>query len=168
MVILGVVLAGLLTRSYVVASYHFEKQYGQFWNLADKSSTISAKAKYVSEFVSSLRDGYAKGEFAGHDAIFLETPNNSFESNLQALITLSDRLSDIQKMSPSSFEYNTAIQQITAQEQGEATAMLGVFTGCYCLSNYVLIWDWIGGCLILFTVVLLFIGVLGAMVTWDE
>jgi len=68
-----------------------------------------------------------------------------FQGQKEALETLSRRLTEIQNMNPSSFEYNTAIQQITAQEQGEANAMLSEFKGCYLLNNYTLIWGWIGG-----------------------
>lgn len=36
------------------------------------------------------------------------------------------------------------ILHITEQEQGEAHKLMAVFYGCYQLSNYFYIWDWIG------------------------
>lgn len=130
--------------SSIISKYEYERAYGQSWELADKSSTIATKQRHIAEFVQKLEEGHRRGDFSKHNAIFLKTGNNEFDKNLIALKTLSDRLSQIQGMDPSSFEYNTAIQQITAQEQGEARAMLEVFTGCYTLRNYFLCWRWVG------------------------
>ena len=143
-VIFGAILGSVIIGENTISSYHYEKSYSQLWQLADKSSTIPAKQEYISQFLTALKDGKARGDFADYNAIFLKTPNNSFDSNLKALETLSHRLTEIQNMNPSSFEYNTAIQQITAQEQGEAGAMLAEFNGCYLLNNYLLVWGWIG------------------------
>ena len=139
----GLVVLGYQIRTSIVANYRFERDYLQLWQLADKSSTIPAKQKYIAEFAAKLKEGSTHGEFATHDAIWLRTPNNSFEGNLAAVETLAGRLTEIQQMNPSSFEYNTAIQQITAQEQGEAGNMLVVFEGCYMLQNYPVAWRWI-------------------------
>lgn len=149
----------LLTLSIVVlsiqgffairANYLFEKQYLNHWNLADKSSTIEAKQKHINNFVKSLEEGNTRGQFAEYNAIYLQTPDNSFVNNLEAVKTLNSRLQEISKMSPSSFEYNTAIQQITAQEQGEAANMINNFRQCYKLANYPIIWCWIGEIIII-------------------
>ena len=139
MLLVGCVLIAYQISMQVLADYRFEKNYTQFWELADKSSTILAKQKYISQFVAALEAGYVKGDFSSHNAKWLTTPNNSFDANLGALKTLSARLGEIQGMKPSSFEYNTAIQQITTQEQGEARSMLDVFNGCYELANYPMI-----------------------------
>ena len=143
MFFVGLFLLIFQIRTGIVANYNMEKNYLQLWQLADKSSTISAKQEYMAKFVTALEDGYTKGDFAQNDAIWLKTPNNSFEANLTALKTLSARLKEIQGLNPNSFEYNTAIQQITAQEQGEAKAMIGVFTRCYDLGSYPIVWGWI-------------------------
>jgi len=153
--LLGLTLMGIQLRENIVAEYHYEKTYAQLWQLADKSSTIPAKQDYIKQFVTALKDGKSKGEFADNNAVFLKTPNNSFDANLKALETLSLRLTEIQNMNPSSFEYNTAIQQITAQEQGEAHQMLSEFQGCYNLNSYSLVWGWIGGIYICFWLICL-------------
>lgn len=132
-----------------IANYSFENKYGQYWSLADKSSTIQAKQKHIQEFVEALEKGFESRDFATHNAIFLKTPNNEFKANLAALQTLSARLSEIQNMDSSSFQYNTALQQITGQEQGEAAEMIGVFKGCYMLENYPIVWGWIGTTILL-------------------
>lgn len=154
MLVCAAVLTIWMIVTQVVSTYRFEKNYSQLWELADKSSTIPAKQQYISKFVSALEAGYANGEFSRHDAIWLTTPNNSFEANLTALKSLASRLEEIQGMNPSSFEYNTAIQQITAQEQGESRQLLNVINGCYELKNYPIIWKWIGGTLCVVVAVL--------------
>ena len=127
-----------------MANYTFEKQYSQLWQLADKSSTIPAKQQYITQFVNALKGGKEKGAFSDYNAVWLQTPNNNFNANVKALESLSGRLIEIQNMDPTSFQYNTAIQQITAQEQGEAHAMMAVFQGCYEYANYFFIWGWVG------------------------
>lgn len=47
-------------------------------------------------------------------------------------------------MKVTSFEYQTAMQQITGQEQGEANEMLSVFKGVWYKENFILLWNWIG------------------------
>lgn len=126
------------------ANYKFEKDYMSNWTLAEKSSTLEAKSVYLSKFLDSLKGGYENGNFSSHNALFLKTDDNSFSKNLEALETLNSRLKEISTIDPNSFQYNTAIQQITAQEQGEAWAMLDVFEGCYYMSNYPYLWGWIG------------------------
>lgn len=121
-------------------SYVYERDFLCFWSLADKASTIPAKKQHIENFYNALNHAE---KFASHNAVFLKTDDNSFAKNLAALKTFKDRLTEIETMSPSSFEYNTAIQQITAQEQGEASAMMDVFKGCWYLQNHMFYWGWI-------------------------
>jgi hypothetical protein len=58
-------------------------------------------------------------------------------------------------MNESDFAYQTAIQQITAQEQGEAENLLIIFKGTYLLKSYPLQWNWIAG--IIYTIVLIIV-----------
>ena len=159
-------MAAWQIRTAVIANYKLENQYTQLWQLADKSSSISAKQKYIAQFVAALESGQAKGDFASHDAIWLQTPNNDFGQNLDALKSLAGRLDEIQKMEPTSFQYNTAIEQITKQEQGEAGAMMGVFEGCYTLQNYPMVWDWIGGIFVALECLLIVGGGMKLMSLW--
>lgn len=155
--ILGFLILLCSAFYYGFSYYLFEREYIQLWELADKSSTISAKRDYIAKFVAVLERGNERGCFAAHNAVFLRTPNNGFVENLQALRTLANRLDEIQAMSPSSFEYNTAIQQITAQEQGEAKDLIGVIRGCYFLKSWPMAWQWLGGTVIAFGVILVLI-----------
>ena len=47
-------------------------------------------------------------------------------------------------MDPKTFEYNIAIQQITAQEQGDAQHLIGIIKECYFLNKNFIVWglDW--------------------------
>lgn len=121
---------------FIQSQYDWSKNYNSHWELADKSSSLPAKAKHISNYISQIENG----DFAAHDAFIFTTPNNSFEENFNALKTLLTRLKEIEGMDPQSFQYNTAIQQITAQEQGEAREMLSVLKGCYIKKNYPMVW----------------------------
>jgi len=123
--VLGV-LTVLFIRGSVVADWSYEQSISSPWKLADKASTIVQKANYIDQFVVALENAKLNGT---NNAIWLKTPNNSFDSNLEQLKTLQTRLHEIERMDVTSFQYQTAIQQITQQEQGEAKAMLGVFEG---------------------------------------
>lgn len=143
------VIGVTLTYGQIMAKYNYQKRYSYHWNLADKSSTIPAKEQHINAFVKALKEGKARGDFSDNNAIFLKTPDNSFDANFAAIETLAQRLGEIQQMDPKSFEYNTAIQQITEQEQGESYKMMSVFYGCYELANYFYVWGWIDTILVL-------------------
>lgn len=148
---LTVIMGYTQIRGCIVSDYRFEKQYLYAWNLADKSSTIEAKAKYISEFVGVIQSN--KTDFSAYNAMWMETPDNSFENNLEALVTLKNRLAEIQKMDVKSFEYQTAIQQITAQEQGEATKLITTIKECWIKEKYISVWNWVAAIWTISTVV---------------
>jgi len=156
---LGVILFALLIVQAVVANYNYEKKYLSYWELSDRSSTIIAKEQYITQFVDAINQD--RGSFADYNAVFLKTPQNSFDNNLKAVTTLRDRLKDIENMNESDFAYQTAIQQITSQEQGEAGNLLKVIGGTYYLGSYPLQWSWIGG--IIYTIIFVLIMIPFAM-----
>lgn len=124
----------------VVGHYQYEKQYGSYWELAEKASSIEKKIEGIDKFVSALEKSNLNGKY---DALFLETPNNSFDENFAALKSLQIRMHEIKEMDIKSFEYQTALQQITQQEQNEASEMLSVFSGIWWKDNHFFLWDWI-------------------------
>lgn len=145
-----ILIASILTLVFQVSSCTrgvaaYKEDYEYHWSLADKSSTIDAKKRHVENFYNALEMGHARGEFASYNAIIFQNPNNKFTENLKALKTLKDRLDEVDQMDPKTFEYNTAIQQITQQEQGEASEMLTNFFQSYMLSEHPITWDWISG-----------------------
>ena len=156
MMVIGVVLIIRQLVCAISVGYHYEQEIGYNWALADKSSTIAAKEEHIAKFVSAIES--KRDKFADYNAIFLKTPDNCLSNNLVALKTLADRLHDISKMDETSFAYQTAIQQITAQEQGEASELISVIRGCYVLSTSTLVWSWIGLVVTIFCLVLMFAG----------
>lgn len=153
--VLGIVGACIVNT---LADYKYTKDYMSNWNLADKSSTLQTKADYISKFVTTIETN--RNDFADYDAIFLQTNDNSFEYNLQAVKTLNDRLKQVSQMNESSFEYQTAMQQITGQEMGEAHQMLNVIESTWYLKNYPFLWGWIAVIGILGIIIM---GVLGVI-----
>lgn len=134
-------MAIFLIYNLVAENYYFEKDFKSSWELSDRSSTLQAKEQYMTQFIEELNN--KSNQFTEYDAVFLKTPQNSFDNNLKAVTTLRDRLVDIKGMNESSFEYQTAIQQITAQEQGQADALIGTLRGCYDLKSYPITWAWL-------------------------
>lgn len=145
--------ASIITE--VIGHYQYEKDYSSHWELAQKASTIEKKIEGIDRFVLALEQSGLNGKY---DAIFLETPNNSFNQNLFALRSLQKRLHEIKNMDVKSFEYQLAMQQITQQEQNEAYEMLEVFNGVWWKENHFLLWDWIAVVQIFASLTILFIG----------
>lgn len=147
----------LLMVMYILADHQFERQYAYLWDAALKSSTVSAKQQLLVQFRDTLQAGAEKGDFAQNNALFLKTPDDSFETNMAALGNLIEWLAESQKMSPASFEYHATIQQIAAQERNVAIAVLPVLRGCYYRNNWPMVWGGRG-------ILVLFICVFSAMV----
>lgn len=145
----------------VLGHYQYSKKYESYWDLAVKASSIEKKIEGIDKFVAALEQSDLNGNY---DAIFLETPNNSFDENFAALKSLQIRLHEIQSMDIKSFEYQTALQQITQQEQNESGAMLSIFSGIWWKQNHFMLWDWI--CIVQ-VVVLFGLLLLGAFF-WSE
>lgn len=137
-IITFVLIAWSITAE-VLADYDYENTIGSYWSLADKASSLNAKADYLNQFVAAVEAAHLDG----NDALFLKTPDNSIEQNMLALHSLQSRMNEIRGMDVTSFAYQQAIQQITAQEQGEAKALLGVIEGKWYLDHHILLWDWI-------------------------
>jgi ABC-type antimicrobial peptide transport system permease subunit len=164
-VVFGILWAIVFFANMVISNYQYTKRYKYAWNLADKASTIEAKSKYINEFVEGLvKDKDLR--FAEYDALILKTDDNSFQKNLEALQTLQSRLNTIKTMDEQSFAYQTAIQQITAQEQGEAQKLLSVISECYLLRNYPMVWGWFGA-LNVVGIVILIVGGVGIMILFE-
>jgi hypothetical protein len=154
---LGASILLLITLSFaVIADYQYENKIISQWNLAEKASTIELKSQYIDQFMVAID----KPEFRGqYNAVILKTPDNSFDANFNALQSFQGRLQEIKTMDVRSFEYQTAIQQITAQEQGEADEMLSVIHGIWLKDNYPLLWDWVCAVQVLLSIVILCIGI---------
>ena len=154
-------LVGMII-AMVGADNQYNNQIYNYWSLADKSSTIEAKADYVDKFVGAIDNAH----LGGNNALIYKNPDNSFEFNFQAVKTLQQRLQEIKTMDPNSFEYQQAISQITQQEQGEAQDMLGVLEGIWYKQNHLFLWSYIGGLVFFGWILLGFIG--GVIIGSDD
>lgn len=139
--ILAIIWLGVVVFTSIKADYEYSKDIKCYWALADKSSTIAEKTVNIDLFVQALENSNLQGKY---NALIFKTPDNSFDNNLKALKSLQSRLHDVSNMNVSSFEYQTAIQQITGQEQGEATTMLCTLEGIWYKEHYFLLWNWVG------------------------
>jgi hypothetical protein len=154
-ILLIVIALFLLVFPMLKSNYEYNKEYSSYWHLAEKSSTITAKSEYVDKFVNALEHSGLQGQY---DALVFQTQDNSFDKNFEALKTLQARLKEIKGMNVNSFEYQTAIQQITAQEQGEAENMLNVISGCWTKVHYPYLWNLFGFLYLIWWVLIIAVG----------
>lgn len=160
--VLLLILGGI---SLLLARYHWAKDYGSEWSFADRAATIEGKLEHIEKFTNLLETG--RKDFADNAALFLQTPAEDFEKTMEAVRSLRDRLRTIKTMDASSFQYQTAIQQITEQEMGEADEMLRVLFRCYAKETHIICY-WMNP--VGFTV-FFFAGVFalcGMVVLWDD
>ena len=158
---IGLLLGSITT--HVIGYFQYERDIASHWALADKSPTIEIKAQHMDNFVLALENTGLQGK---HNAIIMKTLNNSFDDNLKALKTLQQRLHAIELMDVTSFEYQTAIQQITSQEQGEALKMLYILKGVWWKNKAILLWNWIGVTWYLSIIILLIVGIVKLDNSW--
>jgi len=140
----------------VYTNYIYDKTVQSYWDLGVKASTLEQKAAYIDQFVEALDAAHLRGS----DAIIFPTPNNSAEQNMIALKSLQSRMREIQHMDVTSFQYQQAISQITAQEQGEARSMLDTLRGVWYKSNHFFLWGWVDTLRYVFEFLLGAIGIL--------
>lgn len=120
--------------------YEYQNTIACNWDLSERASTLAQKSEYMNKFVGALEKCNLDGT---NSALFLQTPESDFTQNMKALKSLQQRLSDISGMDENSFAYQTALQQITAQEQGEAHEMLSHLQNCWERQNYYTVWNWL-------------------------
>ncbi len=165
LVVVGLILIVLASIGLVKANYEWERDFGSHWSLADKASTIPQKAKHIDDFVNALEAANLDGT---HDAAIFPTLDNSFDANLIALKTLRSRLQEMQTMDITGFAYQTAIQQVTEQEQGEAQKMIDVFAGAWRKKHHPTLWNWWGALVSFGYCILLAIGISIATVSFES
>jgi hypothetical protein len=124
----------------VYADYDYKNRIAAYWDLSVKASTIQQKSEYLDKFISALEST----TLADNDAIWLKTPDTNTKENLKALKSLQQRMHEIFTMDVNSFQYQQAIQQITAQEQDDAKNVLDRIEGAWYLQHHILLWSWIG------------------------
>jgi hypothetical protein len=162
LLVVSVIWSIILVATGIIGKYNYNNNYLSYWSLADKSSTIPKKTEYIDKFVAALEKSHLEGDY---NALMLKTPDNSFDSNMDALKSLQSRLHEVQTMDVTSFQYQAAIQQITQQEQGEAGEMLRVFHGTWWKVHYFFLWSWIG---VINWIMCVIFGFIGFVITFED
>jgi len=142
---LGVLYLVIASVSLISIDYAYSNEFESHWNLGVKASTIQLKRENIKKFYDNIISH--KHQFRDSSAVFMRTPDNSLDQNLVALKSLVDRLDKISGMDENSLAYQTAMQQITGQEQDEASSMLRVFERCYA-QNKSILFSWLGALLV--------------------
>src|SRR5579862_4773937 len=126
---------------HIHAGYDYSRRVESYWNLGIKASTLQQKSVFLDQYVAALEDSGLAGS---NDALVFKTPDNSFDQNMVALKSLQGRINQIKSMDEQSFAYQTAMQQITGQEQGEAEHLVTTFKGCWYIRHHFSYWSWVG------------------------
>jgi hypothetical protein len=133
-------LLGLHVIQEIYTNYQCNRDLLSYWKLSAKASTLQQKSLYLDEFVNNLEAAH----LSGNNALILKTPDNSYEQNMTTLKSLQSRMEEIKSMNVKSFEYQQAMYQISAQEQGGVNGV-GDLIGVWYLRRHPTVWGWIDG-----------------------
>ena len=113
LVCLSVLIVGAsLACGLIYALYSYNVNVSQYVQLADDASTATQKLVYLQKYEEAIHKHIAR-----NDARFIFTRERwTRDKQLEILATLQTRLQEAAAMNPLSFEYQTAINQITGQE----------------------------------------------------
>ncbi len=137
LIIAYVAIATVRLVNHIRFRYEYSNEIGSYWDLSEKAATIKLKSEYMDKYVAALEKSGLQGM---NEALFYPTPTSDFNQNFITLKSLQQRLIDIDTMDIQSFAYQTAIQQITDQEQGQGDEMIGVFKGCWLKAHHYTYW----------------------------
>lgn len=164
LIVVGLSLAFFRGCNHRDQCWEYKNKAGNLWELADKASTIEQKSAYLDAFISKVESFGLSG---CNSNLYYQTPSSGFNQNLIALKSLQLRLKKIKNMDENSLAYQTAIEQITAQEQGEAGNILYVIEECYYKKNYYSYWNnWIITGMVILEFGLMIVGII--MIIRDE
>jgi hypothetical protein len=131
-------LLGFHAIQEIYTNYECNRDLLSYWKLSAKASTLKQKSLYLDEFVANLE----AARLSGNNAVILKTPNNSYEQNMATLKSLQSRMEEIKSMDVKSFEYQQAMYQISAQEEGGVNGV-GDLIGVWYLDHHTSVWGWI-------------------------
>jgi hypothetical protein len=131
-------LLGFHAIQEIYTNYECNRDLLSYWKLSAKASTLKQKSLYLDEFVANLEAAH----LSGNNALILKTPDNSYEQNMATLKSLQSRMEEIKSMDVKSFEYQQAMYQISAQEEGGVNGV-GDLIGVWYLDHHTSVWGWI-------------------------
>jgi hypothetical protein len=135
-VIAGFSLLFLMLATNAYINYKWKCEAEQYMLLADDASTADIKLLYLRQYRRAIEQKVTR-----NDARYIFTQERlTRDAQLGVLATLICRLEQISTMDAKSFEYQTAMQQVTGQEFDHAmTDVDGVFKDCWRRQS---IWRW--------------------------
>jgi len=120
-------LAGL-TGGGIYLSYGYDVKMGQYIRLADDASTAEAKLGYLQKYQEAVEQNIVRNQAR----FIFQKERLTRDRQLSILSTLKVRLQDAANMNQSSFEYQTAMNQITGQEFNHALGELSrIISDCW-------------------------------------
>lgn len=122
----------------IYTRYECNRDLLSYWKLSAKASTLKQKSLYLDKFVANLEVAH----LSGNNALLLKTPDNSYEQNMATLKSLQSRMEEIRSMDVKSFEYQQAMYQISAQEEGGVNGVADLI-GVWYLDHHPSVWGWI-------------------------
>ena len=122
----------------IYTNYECNRDLLSYWKLSAKASTLKQKSAYLDQFVVNLEGAH----LSGNNALILKTPNNSYEQNMATLKSLQSRMEEIKSLDVRSFEYQQAMYQISAQEEGGVNGVPDLI-GVWYLDHHPSVWGWI-------------------------
>ncbi len=133
--VLVIVLGGIGTC--IMSPYQYDRDVRQYLKLADDASDAKTKLSHLGEYRDAIT-----AKIGRNDARYIFTEKQyTRDAQLAILDTLISRLRDISQMDPKSFEYQTAMQQVTGQEFDHTCSRIdGIFWDCYRRSSG---WRWL-------------------------
>lgn len=131
-------LLGFHAIQEIYTNYECNRDLLSYWKLSAKASTLKQKSLYLDEFVANLEAAH----LSGNNALILKTPDNSYEQNMATLKSLQSRMEEIKSMDVKSFEYQQAMYQISAQDEGGVNGV-GDLIGVWYLDHHPSVWGWI-------------------------
>lgn len=129
---LAIIIAIALSVGTYMASFSYKQNVESYLSMADDASTASLKLEHLLEYKKSVLK-----VVKGNDARFIfKTPQTKKAAQMAILDSLIDRVSTTAEMEPDSFEYQTAMNQITGQEfRGTINSTNKMFFGMYSRQN---------------------------------
>ncbi len=127
--IVGLVLfIVFLSWGFIYSLYLYDVEIGQNVSLADDASTAVKKLEYLEKFSVAVR-----AKITRNQARFIfKRERLTRDKQLEILETLQTRLREAVSMDPTSFEYQTAMGQITGQEFDHALGEInGIMSSCW-------------------------------------
>ena len=151
--IIGIGMLITLIVVSIKADWKIDQHFMSQATLTDRASTIESKSLHM----TLLMEGIDKEKISGHNAYWLETSDNSYDSNYVILKEYQQRLIESLCMDVTSLEYQASIAQLSICK---VYSSLSVIKSIWYKEHYPILWNWVGGLLWLLSIAILVTGII--------